>query len=173
MGPIMTPAAALEQILQSPAMPRMLTELTRAYIREQAARRRILDEVTEDGKHEFINGEHVVQGPVKLEHTVVSQNIFELLKRYSRRHAPGSFVGIEKIMVHLTRNDYEPDVCWFGPDKAATFSADTMLFPAPDLVVEVLSPSTEKNDRGVKWEDYAAHGLAEYWITDPDSRILE
>jgi Uma2 family endonuclease len=83
------------------------------------------------------------------------------------------YVGFEKIMVSLTRNDYEPDICFFGTAKAAAFTPDQMRFPAPDLVVEVISESTERNDRGVKFEDYAAHGVQEYWIIDPDAETLE
>jgi Uma2 family endonuclease len=41
------------------------------------------------------------------------------------------------------------------------------------LVVEVLSESTERIDRGTKFEDYAAHGVTEYWIVDADRRVLE
>jgi len=45
--------------------------------------------------------------------------------------------------------------------------------PHPDLAVEVLSKSTEKNDRGVKFEDFAAHGVGEYWIIDTDTETIE
>jgi Uma2 family endonuclease len=48
-----------------------------------------------------------------------------------------------------------------------------MKFPAPDFVAEVLSPSTEQADRGVKFQDYAAHGVGEYWILDSDAARLE
>jgi Uma2 family endonuclease len=41
------------------------------------------------------------------------------------------------------------------------------------LVVEVLSESTEENDRGVKFMDYQAHGVGEYWIIDAHRKILE
>ena len=48
-----------------------------------------------------------------------------------------------------------------------------MQFPAPDFVVEVLSPSTAAIDRGIKFTDYAAHGVGEYWIIDPDAQTIE
>ena len=48
-----------------------------------------------------------------------------------------------------------------------------MLFPAPDFVVEILSKSTEKIDRGVKMQDYALHGVREYWLIQPENRIVE
>lgn len=48
-----------------------------------------------------------------------------------------------------------------------------MQFPAPDLVIEVLSKSTEKIDRGIKFDDYAAHAVQEYWIIDPRKQVIE
>jgi Uma2 family endonuclease len=48
-----------------------------------------------------------------------------------------------------------------------------MKFPIPDFIVEVLSESTEARDRGVKFEDYAAHGVGEYWIVDADRETVE
>lgn len=83
-----------------------------------------------------------------------------------RKHALG-YVGYEKIMITLSRNDYEPDLCFLGQDKAQHFVEGQSLFPAPDLVVEVLSPKTAGNDRGIKFEDYRAHGVQEYWLIDP------
>lgn len=76
-------------------------------------------------------------------------------------------------MVSLTLNDYEPDICYFNAAKAAAFQPDQMRFPAPDFIVEVLSASMEANDRGVKFDDYAAHGVAEYWLIDPDTQTVE
>ena len=73
----------------------------------------------------------------------------------------------------LNRNDYEPDICFFGSKKASAFTPSQSKFPAPDLIVEVLSESTEANDRGIKFEDYAAHGVAEYWIVDPVAETIE
>lgn len=43
----------------------------------------------------------------------------------------------------------------------------------PDLVVEVVSPSTAGRDRGVKLERYRRYGVAEYWVVDPAERALE
>ncbi len=48
-----------------------------------------------------------------------------------------------------------------------------MRFPAPDFVAEVLSPSTEHIDRGIKFTDYAAHGVQEYWLIDPEGEVVE
>jgi Uma2 family endonuclease len=44
---------------------------------------------------------------------------------------------------------------------------------APDLVIEVLSPSTAEIDRGIKRDLYARHGISEYWLVDPASESIE
>jgi Uma2 family endonuclease len=76
-------------------------------------------------------------------------------------------------MISLTRNDYEPDIVFFPKEKSKLFTPQQMHFPAPDLVVEILSDSTEKNDRNIKFRDYASHGVKEYWIIDADKASLE
>ena len=47
------------------------------------------------------------------------------------------------------------------------------VYGAPDFVVEVLSPSTAKNDRGYKKDAYAAAGVKEYWIVSPSDKSVE
>ena len=83
------------------------------------------------------------------------------------------FVGVEKILIQLTRNDYEPDVCFFNKQKTTNFKDQQKFFPAPDLIVEILSKSTAKRDRGIKFQDYEAHGVIEYWIIDPKNKTFE
>jgi Uma2 family endonuclease len=128
--------------------------------------------VTESEKAEFINGEKIVQSPAKFKHTFVVGKLLNLLENYVSANSFG-WVGFEKVMISLTRNDYEPDICFFRADTADAFHSNQMRFPAPDFVVEVLSASTAAIDRGVKFEDYAAHGVGEYWIIDPDTETVE
>ena len=126
----------------------------------------------DDKKAEFINGSVIVHSPVRLEHDGASTNLAMLLKAYVTKHKMG-YVGHEKLLVALTRNDYEPDVCFSAQDKSGGFKKGQMEFPPPDLVIEVLSPSTANNDRTVKFEDYTAHGVDEYWIVDPQQQTIE
>jgi Uma2 family endonuclease len=162
----------LDALLQSPRLSlyaRQIDEL----LAEEAQRRAVFWEtMREDQKVEFINGEIVVHSPVKLRHNLAAKNLVVLLDAYVKRSQLG-YVGYEKLLISLTRNDYEPDICYFGSDKAGHFAPEQMRFPAPDLVVEVLSESTAAIDRGVKYDDYAAHGVAEYWIIDPETESVE
>jgi Uma2 family endonuclease len=164
--------AVLEPIYKSNNFYVFYDELKTLYESEVKKRQRFYDEITESFKAEFINGEILMHSPVKIEHNQASSLLFMLMKSYVYKHHLG-FVGIEKILVHLTRNDYEPDICFFGNEKANNFKKGQMLFPAPDLVVEVLSPSTEYNDRVIKFDDYAKHGVNEYWIIDSQSETIE
>ncbi len=165
-------ATAIQQLIRSPSLPAYVQHFQSLLQTEREKRERFYEKMTEDQKVEFINGEIMVHSPVRLRHNIVSQNLLVRLSTFVRQNNLG-YVGYEKLLITLTRNDYEPDIVYFGPEKAQTFSLDQMKFPAPDFIVEVLSPSTEANDRGIKFLDYAAHGVAEYWIVDPDRETVE
>lgn len=162
----------LQYLLDSPRLPFIARKIDAVLADEAQRRREFYAAINEGDKAEFINGEAIFHSPVKLRHNVVAKRLLVLLDTFVMIHDLG-FVGYEKIMVSLTRNDYEPDICYFNRAKAAEFRPDQMRFPAPDLVVEVLSESTEQHDRGVKFDDYAAHGVQEYWIIDPETETLE
>lgn len=162
----------LEQVLQIPDAFLFVEKLNASLQLEQAKRKSFYEQVDENSKMEFINGEIILNSPVMKRHNTATGNLYLLLKAFASKNNLG-FVGIEKIMVSLTRNDYEPDLCFFGQATAKNFQADQMRFPAPDLVVEVVSKSTEKIDRSIKFDDYAAHKVSEYWIIDPDKETLE
>ena len=162
----------LEPLLASPQLPRYVQQLREVLAREHTLRQKFYEEITEQQKVEFINGQVVFHSPVQRRHSVASDFLFKLLSTYVDQNGLG-WVGHEKLLVALTRNDDEPDVAFWRAERAGEFGADQMKFPAPDFVAEVLSPSTAKNDRGVKFEDHAAHGVEEYWLVDPQAEAIE
>jgi Uma2 family endonuclease len=164
--------ALVETLLESPKLNLYLRDIQSRMDTELQARERFYDEMSEQRKMEFINGTVIMHSPVKIEHEFASNSLNYLLGIYVRRRKFG-YVGHEKMLVVLTRNDYEPDVCFWRKEISQTFVRGQMKFPAPDFVAEVLSPSTTKDDYGVKFQDYAAHGVREYWILDPKNEIVE
>jgi Uma2 family endonuclease len=114
----------------------------------------------------------ILHSPARNRHLDVTLRVATLLRAYVGIHQLGE-VKSEKCLCVFPRNDYEPDVVFFGRDKAATLTAETLKFPVPDLVVEVLSESTEERDRGVKFEDFAANAVGEYWIINADEPYIE
>ncbi len=139
---------------------------------EQKKRRHFYEIVEENKKVEFVNGEIIFHSPVIKQHNSATKLLCKLIDTFVIKHNLG-YVGFEKILISLTRNDYEPDICLFGIEKAKEFTGRQMQFPAPDFIVEVLSDSTEKYDRETKFQDYAAHGVQEYWIIDAEKEIVE
>jgi Uma2 family endonuclease len=70
-----------------------------------------------------------------------------------------------------TASHLEPDVAFFAPGHEVWRDA---LLPeaSPDIVVEVSAPSTRRYDLGVKREEYAAHGVGEFWFVDLDEQLV-
>lgn len=128
--------------------------------------------VHENVNAELINGEIIYHSPVKRKHWRVSTRLTTRLSNHVEKNNLGE-VGVEKVMIELTRNDYEPDIVFFNMEKSIQFTDNQLLFPAPDFIVEILSDSTAKYDRNEKFIDYAAHGVSEYWIVDPEIEIIE
>lgn len=164
--------ALLEPILRSPALERHIEDLLRVRDEERRLREQFLHDMADDRKMEFINGEVIVHSPVRLSHNEASFHLARLIATYVESRELGT-VGHEKLMISLTRNDYEPDICFWAKERAATFQPDQLRFPAPDFVAEILSDTTQAIDRGIKFEDYAAHGVSEYWIVDPEEQTVE
>ncbi len=160
------------EILEYPFAPIIMDEVNKALEEERIRRKQFYDEITPSMKAEFINGQVIMHSPVRKSHYDTAFALAELLDAYVEKHKLG-FVGHEKIMTALTRNDYEPDVCFFKKEKSDAFTDDQCVFPAPDLVVEVLSKSTAKTDRTTKFKDYERHEVQEYWIIDPKKEVVE
>lgn len=168
----MTMSAELKPLTESLAFPRYVAELQAVWEDEQRRRDEFIDWLTPNTKAEFINGEIIVHSPTNKRHMIAMKLLSSLLDTYVEKHDLG-VVGIETVLISLTRNDYLPDVCFFGTEKASLQHDDQMRFPAPDFIAEILSPSTEKTDRDTKMEDYAAHGVWEYWLVDPVAKTVE
>jgi Uma2 family endonuclease len=168
----MQPAINLEAIKQSVLFGKIVAELQEAWQQEQAKRHAFWKAVDETQKAEFINGEGLYDSPVYGRHWMVSSNILTLLLPFVKENKLGK-VGIEKVMIRCTRNDYEPDICFWEKEKSDTFTPKQSAFPPPDFIIEITSDSTVDRDRGIKFDDYALHGVQEYWIIDPEKESVE
>jgi Uma2 family endonuclease len=162
----------IEQIKASPLMPEIIQEAQAALLREHALRVKFYNDITPEHKWEFINGEVIMHSPALNRHLMATKRLFQLMNVHCLTNQCGE-VHVEKAMTSFPRNDYEPDICFFGIAKASLIAPDTLKFPVPDLIVEVLSPSKEARDRGIKFTDYASHGVREYWIIDTIEESVE
>lgn len=123
----------------------------------------------EEAQEERIDGKTVMMSSPTLNHIFIAGNIYRLFGAYLDHKActplpDGATLYLDE------KNEFKPDmmvVC--DPEKLRRKG----VYGAPDLVVEILSPSTARYDRGLKMAAYARSGVREYWIVDPANRTLE
>ena len=155
-----------------PTLPEFVAELDARLGAERERRRRFYEAIPDGAKWEFIQGEVVMHSPDRVRHLAVRRNLETLLWNRVNRRGLGTVLA-EKGLCVFPRNDLMPDVVFFGPEKAASLDPGQHRLPIPDFACEILSDSTVDRDRGVKFRDYQAHGVGEYWLVDPLSETLE
>jgi Uma2 family endonuclease len=127
----------------------------------------------DDGqRYEIINGELIVNPAPTSGHQRVFFQLARLLDEYAQATGAGE-VFLAPLAVKLGRFDVvEPDLVFLAASRPRVPDADNAIDYAPDLVVEILSPSSRSTDRVKKMALYARSGVREYWIADPDQRTL-
>jgi len=161
-----------KQVLQDPRAQIIADEIVEYLKEENKKRRQYFDEIDDSVKAEFINGEIVYHSPVNNSHNMVGTRLLTLLMHHVTLYKLG-YVGFDKVSTQFTRNVYEPDISFFNLEKSKHFKKKQVVFPVPDFVVEILSDSTEHNDRTLKYMDYETHGVKEYWIIHPIEHFVE
>lgn len=121
-------------------------------------------------KTELIDGKIFMMSPrPRVEHATVCTNIASEFRSYLKGKTCRAFC--DGVDVFLDENNR------FVPDTMIVCNPDIIkhdgIYGAPDLVVEVLSKTTAKNDRSKKKYTYAKYGVKEYWIVDVWSKSVE
>ena len=129
--------------------------------------------IPDDGRrYEIHGGELVVVPSPRLRHQVTVGEVFSLLRDYARE--AGGLALVAPFDVVFDEFDVvQPDVLFFRAERVHLLQPDAATRHAPDIVVEVLSPSTAATDRGRKMRLFARYGVPEYWIVDPLARQIE
>jgi len=123
-------------------------------------------------RHELIDGRHYVNPAPSPYHQAVSGLLlFELMLRVQKKGIGRVFVA--PIDVHLGRGTLvQPDLVVLRP-RNGSIVGGKKLTGVPDLLVEVLSPSTRRYDRTQKRRRYERAGVRELWLVDPESRRID
>jgi Uma2 family endonuclease len=122
-----------------------------------------LEHFPDDGRrYELIDGVLYVTPLARRRHQWVVGRITHRLTVWTERHGGTVYPGVNVTVAADTH--LEPDVAYDRSEDTSGAGFDA----APDLVVEVSSPSTQHIDLGVKRERYAAEGAAEFWFVDLD-----
>jgi Uma2 family endonuclease len=129
----------------------------------------------DDGnRYEIIDGVLYLSPAPNILHQIVVTTIAAYLKLHVE------FVGLGRVLaaptdVELAPRDspLQPDVIVVLNDNLRILESKTRIVGAPDLVVEVASPSTATYDRREKLDAYARAGVREYWLVDPYAQTVE
>ena len=122
-------------------------------------------------RYELINGELVMAPAPNRFHQDVSRNLEEILLRYLRNHPIGVIYQAPFDVYLDETNVFQPDLVFVSKARRSILT-DVGAEGAPDLVVEVLSPSTRKVDETDKKGVFAKAGVTEYWLVDPEEKAI-
>src|SRR5574337_656000 len=130
---------------------------------------------SDDYKYELVAGTLVRMPPTGWAHGAVSVRIGRLLDEYVEAHGLGVVCGAETGFILLRRPDTvrAPDASFVRKERVpATGDPDRYWPLAPDLAVEVLSPSDRAVEVQAKLADYFAAGTRLVWVIDPRARTV-
>ena len=127
---------------------------------------------SETDLYELIDGElYMVPAPTPM-HQTVSGNVYSAMRDFVSRRDLGA-VFYSPIDVVLSDHDVvQPDIIFISKDRLGIVT-ERNVRGAPDLVIEILSPSTAERDRTIKRARYLRFGVREYWLVDIQAKSIE
>ncbi len=126
----------------------------------------------DDGRrYELIEGEIQMAPAPGTQHQRISRNLEVLLHLHVQERRLGEVLDAPVDVILDRGTVVQPDLLFVSTPRLGMISRRGVEGP-PDLVVEILSESTQSLDRGAKRQAYARYGVAHYWIVDPEARVI-
>ena len=125
----------------------------------------------DDERYELLDGKLMMVPAPNMKHQQVLVTLTWKLRSFTEEHGLGK-VYVAPCDVVLSDTDVvQPDLLFISRAREHILTDDNVR-GAPDLVIEILSPSTAERDLGCKHELYGRHGVLEYWIVDPMAETI-
>ena len=125
----------------------------------------------DDERYELIDGELMPMPSPNWLHQLLQAKIFLPLAGFVYGGSLGSVVAAPMDILFTPFDVVQPDLIFISNARAHVIT-EANIRGAPDLLVEILSTSTERRDRIVKRDLYARHGVSEYWLVDPYAKTI-
>ncbi len=127
----------------------------------------------DDGKrYEIVDGEVLVRPSPSEKHQRVLRNLSFSMHSHAKTKGLGTLYFAPFDVVFGEKTAFQPDIVFVSAARQGIIGPEYII-GAPDLVVEILSPSGASLDRVTKFEQYARYGVGEYWIVDPGTEMVE
>ncbi len=125
----------------------------------------------DDERYELLDGELVMSPSPKEIHQRVNMDLGRLIGNFVAANHLGRVYAAPFDVVLSDTDVVQPDLLFIANHRSYIVTEDNVQ-GAPDLVVEIISPSTAGRDRTFKRALYARYGVNEYWLVDPDDRTV-
>ncbi len=125
----------------------------------------------EGERWELIDGELIMPPSPKEAHQAVQVDLGLPMHLFARENDLGKIYLAPFDVVLSDTDTVQPDLLFVSKERLHIITADNVQ-GAPDLVVEIRSPSTARQDWTVNRELYARHGVKEYWLVDPEAATV-
>jgi len=126
----------------------------------------------EDKRYELIGGELIMVPAPRPRHQEISGRLAYLLMKYLEENNLGKIFPAPCDVVLDEENVLQPDILFISNERQEIITEDNIK-GAPDLVIEILSPSSAYFDLVKKKKIYARFGVKECWIVDPEEKTAE
>jgi Uma2 family endonuclease len=121
--------------------------------------------------HELCHGEIITLTRPKYKHWLIQNRLVGLLRPLAE---PGARVGLEMAFRPLPEHEcWAADVAYISAERARVVDPDDYVRGAPDLVLEVVSPSNTVTEMLDRERICLANGAREFWLVDPDLRRIK
>ena len=124
-----------------------------------------------DERYELLNGELILVGSPNEAHQLASMKIGYRMYSYVEEKDLGQIFHAPFDVLFTDTDVAQPDIL-FVSNERQHIRTPANIQGAPDMIVEVLSPSSSRRDWRDKRKLYASHGVREYWIADPVHRMV-
>lgn len=126
---------------------------------------------SETKRYELLEGELIMVPSPSTYHQRVSRRLEFLLEDFVKRNKLGEIFDAP-LDVHLGEDIVQPDILFISKGRSEIITEEE-IHGAPDLVIEIFSPTTAERDRTYKKTLYARHRVREYWMVDPEEKTVE
>ena len=125
-------------------------------------------------RYELIEGDLCMTPAPNPRHQKISGNLFGIVWNFLRTNPLGEVFAapVDVVFSQEPPQVVEPDLVFLSKEHGSLIT-ETNLQGAPDLLVEILSPTTATIDRRVKHSLYERVGVPEYWIVDPERNTVQ
>src|SRR5690554_1007440 len=129
-------------------------------------------QLEEDVKCEILDGELLMTPAPLIAHQRTLASLYQHLAHVVNQQQAGELLFAPVDVFFDGENVYQPDLVFVSAARSSIIQ-EKGIMGIPDLVVEVISPSTSYIDRYSKKDKYGQFGVKEYWIADPANQTLE